>query len=83
MTKTYVMGQPPQWVPAAIPGREHRYSNTNYFVLARIVESVTSLGFSESVEANLIEPFGLRTTALDPVERCKLQIANGYHNLGS
>ncbi len=82
MTGKYIMGQLRQWASTAIPGQEHSYSNTNYFVLARIVESVTGLGFADFVEANLIEPFGLCSTALAPRKQRRLQIARGYQNVG-
>lgn len=81
-TEEYVLGQLSRWGTDAVVGREHRYSNTNYVVLARIVEKVTGLKFTEFVTANLIEPFGLRSTALGSTKRGGPDSAMGYQNLG-
>ncbi len=41
------------------PGTEFAYSNTNYFVLARVVEAVEGRPWHETVRARLLEPRGL------------------------
>ena len=81
MTKDYVLAQLPSWVAAAVPGREHQYSNTNYFCLARVVEAVAGSEFSEFVAANLVEPFGMSSTSVG-AQGLNQSRALGYQNLG-
>lgn len=82
MTTSYVMAQLPQWASAATPGREHNYSNTNYVVLARVVESVVDLSFSDFIEINLIKPFGLQSTAIGAPGQAMSCGTRGYRNIG-
>lgn len=44
------------------PGDEEMYSNTNYNLLARIVERVTGQTFREWTDANIFKPLGMRNT---------------------
>lgn len=82
MSTTSVMRRLPDWMSAAVPGREHLYCNSNYVVLARIVETVTGSAFAAFVESALVAPFGLRsTTAGSPAARAR-RPAGGYRNLG-
>lgn len=80
-TKAFVLANLPRWSEEATPGREHRYSNTNYVVLARVVESVVGGSFAEFLETRLFAPFGLRHTIVDPLGT-RARAAIGYQNLG-
>lgn len=62
MSPEYVLTQLPDWSRKATPGIVHAYSNTNYFCLARIVESVTGERFAAFLASRLFTPFGLRVT---------------------
>ena len=42
------------------PGDRMMYSNSNYFLLAQIVERVSGLGFEEFTRMRLFEPMGMR-----------------------
>ncbi|BFP41428.1 hypothetical protein FGF1_22730 [Flavobacteriaceae bacterium GF1] len=45
-----------------VPGEEFVYSNTNYDLLAQIVEKVGGQGFSEWTRENIFKPLGMDTT---------------------
>ncbi len=78
-----VLDRLPDWSHSAVPGLAFRYSNTNYVVLAHLLETVVGQPFAEFVADHLIRPFGLRSTAVDP-ERVTVvgRVACGYHNRG-
>ncbi len=82
MTAAFVMGHLPEWSLAALPGKQHQYSNTNYFVLARVVEALSRSTFSEFVEENLFRRFDLLSTSVHPGETPASSVATGYRNLG-
>lgn len=45
-----------------IPGRGFSYSNTNYMVLASIIEKVTGQSYESFVKKNIFDPIGMRHT---------------------
>ncbi|MGA0556390.1 serine hydrolase domain-containing protein [Larkinella sp. VNQ87] len=45
-----------------IPGRTFSYSNTNYCVLAAIIEKITGMPFDQFARKNLFEPLGMKNT---------------------
>ncbi len=45
-----------------IPGRGFSYSNTNYMVLASIIEKVTGQSYEAFVHKNIFEPLGMHQT---------------------
>lgn len=45
-----------------IPGRTFSYSNTNYMVLASIIEKVTGQSFDTFLRKNIFEPIGMTQT---------------------
>ncbi len=48
--------------PYNIPGRGFSYSNTNYMVLASIIEKVTGQDYETFVRKTIFEPLGMRNT---------------------
>lgn len=42
------------------PNNEGNYSNTGYFLLARIIENVSGKSFSDYISENLFQPLGMR-----------------------
>lgn len=47
---------------ASIPGDAYAYSNTNYILLARIIEIVSSRTFEQFMGEELFEPLGMKNT---------------------
>ncbi len=78
----YVASQLPAWSREARPGENHNYCNTNYFVLSKVIESVTGLGFAEFIRSNLVSSFGLRSTFVLGAVKDTTRIAKGYRNAG-
>jgi CubicO group peptidase (beta-lactamase class C family) len=60
------------------PGSRYYYSNTNHFLLARIIENVTGRSFEENLKARLLEPLGLEDTGLLHPGRVIPRLASGY-----
>ena len=48
--------------PYNIPGRGFSYSNTNYMVLASIIEKVTGQSYESFIYKTIFEPLGMRNT---------------------
>ncbi len=46
---------------AGEPGVVHRYSSTNYLILAAVVEAVTGRPFTEVLHQRVLDPLGMRT----------------------
>lgn len=46
------------------PGSQYEYSNSNYFILGCILESVTSETYSDYVSTKIVEPLGLTQTSI-------------------
>ncbi|HEX6334616.1 MAG TPA: serine hydrolase [Flavisolibacter sp.] len=57
--KTLMEWQPPQ---AVLPGRHFNYCNTNYVVLASIVEKVTGQTFPDYMKATFFDPLEMKNT---------------------
>ncbi|WP_030426648.1 serine hydrolase domain-containing protein [Allokutzneria albata] len=55
---------------AVEPGTQHRYTNTNYHLAARLVEVVAGEPFAEYLRRQVFEPAGMRgTTSIDRTPR--------------
>lgn len=48
---------------AFVPGARWEYSNTNYFLLGRVIEAASGDGYAHQVTTQVIEPLGLTHTA--------------------
>jgi CubicO group peptidase (beta-lactamase class C family) len=44
------------------PGDQYRYSNTNYFLLARIISQITGMSFAKWTRENLFKPLNMNDT---------------------
>lgn len=55
----------PQVKPSALPNRKFQYNNTNFAVLARIVEIVTGESFADYMREKLFLPLGMKSTYID------------------
>jgi CubicO group peptidase (beta-lactamase class C family) len=47
---------------AKLPGDEYRYSNTNYVLLAGVIESVSGMSYEDFMREELFEPLGMKHT---------------------
>lgn len=45
--------------PVAVPGRRHYYTDTNYYLLGLIIESITEKPFHEAVHEMIFAPLGM------------------------
>ena len=61
------------------PGEQYRYSNTNYLLLAAIIERVSGKKYAEFMAARLFEPLQLAATAHDGFERGGHTRVEGYN----
>ncbi|GAB5408218.1 MAG: serine hydrolase domain-containing protein [Balneolaceae bacterium] len=62
------------------PGTEWAYVNTNFMILAKIVENVSGVKFSEFVRENILLPLKMKNTLVhDDVTTVIKQRANGYN----
>ncbi|MGA9994189.1 MAG: serine hydrolase, partial [Pyrinomonadaceae bacterium] len=61
------------------PGEKYRYSNSNYNVLALIIEKVSGKSYGDFLKENIFEPLGMKETAHDArAEALIVNRANGY-----
>ena len=60
------------------PGTRYRYSNTGYLLLAAIAERVTGEPFDVLLTRRVLEPLGLRNTAVDDRSALVEKRAYGY-----
>ncbi|AKS41131.1 serine hydrolase domain-containing protein [Wenzhouxiangella marina] len=78
---TFLHAQLEAWCRNARPGQRHEYANTNYVVLALIIEAVTGKRWAQHLSETLIEPLGLRNTFAGGPPRGQV-LARGIHNFG-
>ncbi|MBC7912969.1 MAG: beta-lactamase family protein [Pyrinomonadaceae bacterium] len=50
--------------PYTTPNRKFHYNNSNYMVLAAIVEKISGKRFSQFMQENIFEPSGMKNTAV-------------------
>ncbi len=49
------------------PGEKGNYDNINFLVLALVIEKVTGIPYKNYIEANILQPAGMRHTTLFPL----------------
>ena len=65
------------------PGSDYRYSNSNYNLLALILEKVSGERYSDYLQRHIFEPAGMRNTGHDgDAQRLIPQAASGYEPAG-
>ncbi len=64
------------------PGKYHEYSNTNFALLALIVENITCLDFRKYAELNIFQPAGMKYTHICNYDSIPLKDypVGGYDN---
>ncbi len=60
------------------PSSQWQYSNSNFVLLSRVVETVSGYAYSDFVRANLFEPLGMTATGIDQSHVILPQRAAGY-----
>jgi peptidoglycan/LPS O-acetylase OafA/YrhL/CubicO group peptidase (beta-lactamase class C family) len=63
------------------PGNRWDYSNTNYVVLAMLVEQVTGNSLANELSTRVFEPLGLEQTYFIPTDTVPVPQAHGYSEL--
>ncbi len=64
------------------PGSRYQYNNTGYFLLSMIIEKVTGKEFATVLKEKILDPLGLKNTAVDNRESVLLKRAYGYEREG-
>lgn len=59
-------------------GSDYGYSNSNYFLLAMVVEQVTKTSFETALKDLVLTPAGMKNTGVEEGEQKSYNIANGY-----
>jgi len=54
-------------------GTRSRYSNSGYFLLARIIEKVSGLSYGEFVDQNIFKPLGMKNSVVFDSENKKIE----------
>lgn len=58
------------------PGEAYAYSNTNYILLARIIELITQLSFEDFMQKALFEPLGMKNTRVWNLQSSSVSFKN-------
>jgi len=64
--------------PLYEPGTMGSYSNTNYLLLAMVIEQVSGQSLAQQLRARIFEPLGMRHTYLRGFETPAFPVAHGY-----
>ncbi|MBI1780713.1 MAG: beta-lactamase family protein [Sphingobacteriales bacterium] len=60
------------------PGTKFKYSNSGYFLLGYIIETVTNKTYSDFIQENIIKPLGLANTYYDNASQVIPNRVKGY-----
>ena len=60
------------------PGSKWRYSNTNYWLLARAIEQVSGVSYSEFMRSRIFKPLGMKSTRTAEPRQILAGRAAGY-----
>ncbi|MEO0556986.1 MAG: serine hydrolase [Bacteroidota bacterium] len=60
------------------PGSQFAYSNSGYYLLGVIIETVTGRSYASALQEVLLDPLGLDATTYDPFPEIAPQMAHGY-----
>src|SRR2546423_1730646 len=61
------------------PGTKYSYSNSNYHLLALIIEKVSGVSYGDFLAENIFKPLGMNNTAHHATEKMIVRrLANGY-----
>lgn len=68
--------------PSGLPGKRFSYNNTNYVLLALIVENTTGLTFHDAMEYMIFKPLGMNHTFVFEYEKDSAKVSKSYYNNG-
>ena len=60
------------------PGTAYEYSNFGFAILGRIVANVSGVPYRQYLQANILEPLGMRSSTLEAAEVPPGRLAHGY-----
>lgn len=60
------------------PGAAWSYSNSGYILLGAVIEKVSGQPFDQFLRSNILDPLGLRDTAMDDLDEILAHRARGY-----
>lgn len=60
------------------PGTLYHYTNSNYVLLALIIEQVAGMPYTEYMQRELFTPLGMRNSGVDPGDFSPLEGSRGY-----
>ncbi|KEO91784.1 hypothetical protein EH31_03680 [Erythrobacter longus] len=60
------------------PNSEWRYSNSNFVLLSRMVETASKMSYQDFVKTNLFDPLGMKSTGIDRSAEILPKRAAGY-----
>lgn len=66
----------------AAPNKKFFYNNTNYVILALIIEKVTGLSYAEAMQIMVFNPLGMKSTFVMDFDRDKDIVSRSYYNNG-
>lgn len=77
---TWTAGQALALLPpgGSLPGKQFRYSNTNYLLLGLVVEAATGQSLADDVRTRLLDPLGLNATWVQVDEAPLRPLATAY-----
>jgi CubicO group peptidase (beta-lactamase class C family) len=64
-----------------VPGSKSSYSNAGYYLLSKIIESITNKTFSEALNDMIFKPVGMKNSGLLNKAIVVNNLANGYERL--
>ena len=82
MTSSFITQMLPEWFQQATPGLQHDYSNTNYFIISKIIEQISGCQFAQFIEQKLFAPLNLKNSFAVSGNVARTKVAKGYQNLG-
>lgn len=70
--ENFILNQTPQKVKKG----SYEYSNSNYFLLGRIIEKVSNRDYETFVKENILEPLNMKNTSFEQIDLT----STGYYN---
>lgn len=61
-----------------VPNSKFSYNNTNYTLLALVIEKITQLSFAEAMKKLLFEPLDMKSTFVFEIEKQKDTVSKNY-----
>lgn len=64
------------------PGKSFSYNNTNFVILALIIEKITGLSYPKAMKEMVFEPLGMKNTFVMEFEKDSARVSKSYYNNG-